>query len=214
MDKIRASACSGYDFSKQFDTSWNHSRFMLANTFTKPSFLVSIHAQDYDPQRWRCVACSHVQNRIRLGIALSVDIGTGRQDALLLLLYSHCMLFVVLRSIYSSGVYYEKSLTIAATRFLTNETRPGVVVDVGASVGWLSLYAGALGHQVIIRWGSPPWHDTACVACQAKLDIRCPFTCSCLAPRRWSHLNQTRLMSCGCANLSPSTSFKIASRSS
>jgi hypothetical protein len=46
------------------------------------------------------------------------------------------------------GFYYEKSLTMAAKEFVQNETRGGIVVDVGASVGWLTLFAAALDVEV------------------------------------------------------------------
>jgi hypothetical protein len=39
-------------------------------------------------------------------------------------------------------------LTAAVDKYLRNETRPGIVLDIGANVGWLSLYAATLGHNV------------------------------------------------------------------
>lgn len=47
-----------------------------------------------------------------------------------------------------NGTYYDGCLTSAARSVLHN-AKPGLVVDVGANIGWLSLYALAMGHRVI-----------------------------------------------------------------
>lgn len=45
------------------------------------------------------------------------------------------------------GEYYDRKLTNIARRFLYGNS-PGTVVDVGANIGWLSLYAMSMGHTV------------------------------------------------------------------
>lgn len=47
----------------------------------------------------------------------------------------------------SVGQYYDHILTEIARRFLYEKPK-SVVVDVGANIGWLSLYAMAMGHSV------------------------------------------------------------------
>lgn len=47
-----------------------------------------------------------------------------------------------------SGQYYDTKLTSIARRFLEGQPR-SLVVDVGANIGWLSLYAMAMGHNVV-----------------------------------------------------------------
>ena len=48
-------------------------------------------------------------------------------------------------------LYYETSLTSIPKRVLgLPDSDKGVVVDVGANIGWLSLYALAMGHTVYV----------------------------------------------------------------
>jgi len=53
--------------------------------------------------------------------------------------------------IVEEGLYYETSLTSIPKRVLgLPDSDKGVVVDVGANIGWLSLYALAMGHTVYV----------------------------------------------------------------
>jgi FkbM family methyltransferase len=50
--------------------------------------------------------------------------------------------------IVKDGVYYEDALTQAASNAL-RDVAPGMVLDVGANIGWLSLVAASFNHEVI-----------------------------------------------------------------
>lgn len=64
----------------------------------------------------------------------------------------HSQLDDIIRwSIAEDGQYYEKNLTSLAQHLLLNRPQ-GLVVDVGANIGWLSLYAMAMGHRVMRYW--------------------------------------------------------------
>ncbi len=47
-----------------------------------------------------------------------------------------------------TGTYYEKFLTYNMFRFL-HDAPASLLVDVGANIGWFSLYGAAMGHSVI-----------------------------------------------------------------
>eukprot|EP00899_Mesostigma_viride_P012054 jgi/Mesvir1/2084/Mv16617-RA.1 len=49
--------------------------------------------------------------------------------------------------IVDTGLYHDAMLTLAAKTYLHNKPR-SIVVDVGSNIGWLSLYAAAMGHEV------------------------------------------------------------------
>ena len=68
-------------------------------------------------------------------------------------------------STYETGVYYEKDVTAHATSILSGKPT-GLVIDVGMNIGWFSLLARSLSHNVVGFEPNPLNHVRLCESLQ------------------------------------------------